>query len=669
MNLNSYLDVNPEVAQAVKEGKPVVALESTIISHGMPYPQNVETALNVEKIIRENGAVPATIAIIGGRLKAGLTPEEIEYFGKKGTAIHKASRRDLSVLCAEGEDGATTVTTTMMIAHMAGIKIFATGGIGGVHRGAETTMDISADLEELGRTDVTVVCAGAKSILDIGLTLEYLETKGVPVLGYGTDELPAFYCRESGFGVDYRVDTPEELAATIKAKHDLGVHGGILVGNPIPKEYEMPKAMADRAIDIAVKKAEENGIKGKQLTPFLLALVKEMTGGMSLDSNIQLVYNNARVAAKTAVALSALEAQDKAAEDEEESLDMLRAEIADDTAESISREIASFRSEMETLISQRMAAAPMPAFVNPYMNPYQQMPYQQQNPYAAQQPASNPYQQNPYQPAPNPYQPPYQPMPEQFQQQPYQPASAQPYVNPYKPVRPAVQPEPEPAPAPAPAYKAVPDDQWVNPFAPKREKAPEPAPEPASEPMAVGGDAPASNVIARTSDEVMAMVEETVEKPEEVVEEAVESAAEPAIEETAEEASAEPEERPDEYVSPFDDPMGTEDENTLTEYVPPVHEKKERKPDNMVKPEMDTEGMTSYDPEFYRKRAEERKQRIAEAAGEAKHKEEEKAAEPEYIDCKGPLEFTGEHPWAWKCTSCGQIFQKHEIPHKCIKTD
>ena len=669
MNKSFYLDIAPEVGAALKEGRPVVALESTIISHGMPYPQNVETARNVEDIIRSEGAVPATIAIIGGKMKVGLSADEIEYLGKKGMAVTKASRRDLPVLAAKGMDGATTVASTMIIAAMAGIKIFATGGIGGVHRGAETTMDISADLEELGRTDVTVVCAGAKSILDIGLTLEYLETKGVPVLGYGTDELPAFYCRESGFGVDYRVDTPEELAATIKAKHDLGVHGGILVGNPIPKEYEMPKAMADRAIDIAVKKAEENGIKGKQLTPFLLALVKEMTGGMSLDSNIQLVYNNARVAAKTAVALSALEAQDKAAEDEEESLDMLRAEIADDTAESISREIASFRSEMETLISQRMAAAPMPAFMNPYMNPYQQMPYQQQNPYAAQQPASNPYQQNPYQPAPNPYQPPYQPMPEQFQQQPYQPASAQPYVNPYKPVRPAVQPEPEPAPAPAPAYKAVPDDQWVNPFAPKREKVPEPAPEPASEPMAAGGDAPASNVIARTSDEVMAMVEETVEKPEEVVEEAVESAAEPAIEEAAEEASAEPEERPDEYVSTFDDPMGTEDENTLTEYVPPVHEKKERKPDNMVKPEMDTEGMTSYDPEFYRKRAEERKQRIAEAAGEAKHKEEEKAAEPEYIDCKGPLEFTGEHPWAWKCTRCGQIFQKHEIPHKCIKTD
>lgn len=672
MNNNIYLDIAPEVDSALKEGRPVVALESTIISHGMPYPQNVETAVNVENIIRSEGAVPATIAVIGGKMKVGLSRQEIEYLGKKGMAVTKASRRDLPSLAAKKMDGATTVASTMIIAAMAGIKIFATGGIGGVHRGAETTMDISADLEELGRTDVTVVCAGAKSILDIGLTLEYLETKGVPVLGYGTDELPAFYCRESGFGVDYRVDTPEELAATIKAKHDMGVHGGILVGNPIPKQYEMPKAMADRAIDIAVKKAEENGIKGKQLTPFLLALVKEMTGGMSLDSNIQLVYNNARVAAKTAVALAVLEAQDKAEEHEEESLDMLRAEIADDTAESIGREIAAFRTEVENLISQKMASMPAMPFMNPYMNPYQQMPYQQQNPYAAQQPAPNPYQQyqqNPYQPAPNPY------------QQQYQPAPAQPYVNPYKPVRPAPQPEPEPTPAPQPAYKAVPDDQWVNPFAPKREKAPEPQPEPAP----VGGDAPASNVIARTSDEVMAMVEETVEKPEEAAPEAVEApeiveqpaeeasseaVKAPEAEETVEEAPAEPE-KPvqDEYVSPFDDPMGGDDGNTLTEYVPPVREKKERKPDNMVKPEMDTEGMTSYDPNFYRKRAEERKQRIAEAAGEAKHREEEKAAEPEYIDCKGPLEYTGEHEWPWKCSRCGQLFKKHEIPHKCVKTD
>ena len=302
MIMNQYLDIHPEVAAALRDGKPVVALESTIISHGMPYPQNVETALAVEKIIRENGAVPATIAIIGGRLKAGLSPEEIEYFGKKGQAIHKASRRDLAVLCARGEDGATTVTTTMIIAHMAGIKVFATGGIGGVHRGAETTMDISADLEELGQTPVMVVCAGAKSILDLGLTLEYLETKGVPVIGYGTEELPAFYSRQSGFGVDYRIDTPEELAAAFKAGHEMGLKSGMLVTNPIPEEFAMPKAVIDAAIEQAIGECNEKGIKGKETTPFLLARVAELTGGDSLASNIRLVFNNAKVAALTAVA-------------------------------------------------------------------------------------------------------------------------------------------------------------------------------------------------------------------------------------------------------------------------------------------------------------------------------------------------------------------------------
>ena len=298
--MNRYLDIAPEVQQALTEGRPVVALESTIISHGMPYPQNVETALNVEKIIRENGAVPATIAVIKGRLKAGLSPEEIDYLGKTGTAVAKASRRDLPVLVAEGRDGATTVTTTMMIAHMAGISIFATGGIGGVHRGAEVTMDISADLEELGNTPVMVVCAGAKSILDLGLTLEYLETKGVPVIGYGTDELLAFYTRHSGFGVDYRADSPEELAAMFKAQRGLGLKGGMLVTNPIPEEYSMDKAVIDAAIDQAIKEASEKGIKGKETTPFLLAKVVELTGGDSLDSNIAHVLNNARLAAKTA---------------------------------------------------------------------------------------------------------------------------------------------------------------------------------------------------------------------------------------------------------------------------------------------------------------------------------------------------------------------------------
>ena len=301
--MNTYLSISPEVQEALKAGKPVVALESTIISHGMPYPQNVETALKVEQTIRENGAVPATIAIIGGQLKAGCTPEEIEYLGKKGQAVIKASRRDLPVLIARKADGATTVTTTMIIASMAGIKVFATGGIGGVHRGAQQTFDISADLEELAQTPVMVVCAGAKSILDLGLTLEYLETKGVPVIGYGTEELPAFYTRHSGFKVDYRIDTPEELAAAFKAKMDCGLKGGMLVTNPIQEEFSMPKEVIDKAIDQALREMEEAGIHGKQCTPFLLAKVKDLTGGESLASNIQLVLNNARLAAKTAKAL------------------------------------------------------------------------------------------------------------------------------------------------------------------------------------------------------------------------------------------------------------------------------------------------------------------------------------------------------------------------------
>ena len=279
--MNKYLDLSPEVAAALKEGKSVVALESTIISHGMPYPQNVETALKMEQTIRENGAVPATIAIIGGRLKAGLTPDQIEYLGKKGRGVIKASRRDLPVLVARGEDGATTVTTTMIIAAMAGIKVFATGGIGGVHRGATTTMDISADLEELAKTPVMVICAGAKSILDLGLTLEYLETKGVPVIGYGTEELPAFYTRKGGFRVDYRIDTPEELAAAFRAQQEMGLGGGMLVTNPIPEEYSMDPDRINAAIDQAVADSRQLGIHGKETTPYLLARVKELRAARS----------------------------------------------------------------------------------------------------------------------------------------------------------------------------------------------------------------------------------------------------------------------------------------------------------------------------------------------------------------------------------------------------
>lgn len=300
--MNRYLDLSEEVRKAIEDKRPIVALESTIISHGMPYPQNVETALKVEEIIREHGAVPATIGIIGGRLKAGLTSEEIDYMGRAKN-IAKVSRRDIPYLIAHKRDGATTVASTMIIASMAGIRVFATGGVGGVHRGAEKTMDISADLEELAMTEVAVVCAGAKSILDLGLTLEYLETKGVPVLGYQTEELPAFYTRKSGFAVDYKVDTPEEIADILRTKWDLGLKGGALIANPIPEEYSMDADLITRVIEDAVKEAEALGIKGKDTTPFLLAKIKEITGGESLESNIQLVYNNARLAAEIARSL------------------------------------------------------------------------------------------------------------------------------------------------------------------------------------------------------------------------------------------------------------------------------------------------------------------------------------------------------------------------------
>lgn len=301
--MNQYLNISQEVAEALAENKPVVALESTIISHGMPYPQNVETALKVEQVIRDNGAVPATIAIIGGKLKAGLTKAEIEHLCKTGSAVTKVSRRDLPIIVAKGMDGATTVATTMIIASLAGIKVFATGGVGGVHRGAEITMDISADLEELAMTPVMVICAGAKSILDLGLTLEYLETKGVPVIGYGTDELPAFYTRKSGFGVDYQLNTPKELAEAFSVKQAVGLKGGMLVTNPIPEEYSMDSEVINKAIDEAIAESKRQGIHGKDTTPFLLAKVKEITGGDSLDSNIQLVFNNARLAAQTAAEL------------------------------------------------------------------------------------------------------------------------------------------------------------------------------------------------------------------------------------------------------------------------------------------------------------------------------------------------------------------------------
>ena len=302
MKNTNYLEINPSVLSALSEGKPVVALESTIISHGMPYPQNVETALMVEAKVRENGATPATIAIINGKMKAGLTVDDIEILGKQGQSVTKVSRRDIPMILSKKMNGATTVASTMIIANMAGIHIFATGGIGGVHRGGGETFDVSADLQELAQTDVAVVCAGAKSILDIGLTLEYLETHGVPVIGFKTDDFPAFFTRNSGFGVDYRVDTEGALAEMLKIKWQIPLSGGVIIANPVPSEFESDPNVIDKAIRKALRNAEEQGIKGKQITPFLLAEIEQITEGLSLKTNIQLVLNNAALAARLAVA-------------------------------------------------------------------------------------------------------------------------------------------------------------------------------------------------------------------------------------------------------------------------------------------------------------------------------------------------------------------------------
>lgn len=300
------LRVREDVAAALKEGKPVIALESTIISHGMPYPKNVETAMHVEQIIRDHGAVPATVGLVDGVGVVGLSAAEIEELGKRGQSVPKVSRRDLPVIMAEKSWGATTVATTMILAAKAGVQFFVTGGIGGVHRGASETFDVSADLEELGRTNVTVICAGAKAILDLPKTLEVLETKGVPVLGYQTAELPAFYTRTSGLKVDYAIKDAADAARIVKAKRDFGLDGGILIANPIPEQYSMDPTVINKAIDEALAEMDAKGVHGKNCTPFLLAKIVEITGGSSLEANINLVYNNAAVGAEIAAEYSRL---------------------------------------------------------------------------------------------------------------------------------------------------------------------------------------------------------------------------------------------------------------------------------------------------------------------------------------------------------------------------
>ncbi|MDK9580033.1 pseudouridine-5'-phosphate glycosidase [Sneathia sanguinegens] len=300
MNFNNFLEINPIVKEALDSNKPVIALESTIISHGMPYPKNMETALHVEEIIKNAGCVPATIGIINGKLKIGLTKDEIQILAKEGLKVTKVSRRDIPYVVSNKLNGATTVAGTMIAASLAGIKIFATGGIGGVHRGAETTMDISADLEELSRTNVAVICAGAKSILDLRLTLEYLETKGVPVLGYKTKELPAFFTSKSGLNLDYKMESAKQIADLLNTKWSLGINGGVVIANPIPHEFEMDPKLIEDVIEKAIEKANSLGIKGKDTTPFLLDEIQKVTSGNSLEANIHLVYNNVKLACEIA---------------------------------------------------------------------------------------------------------------------------------------------------------------------------------------------------------------------------------------------------------------------------------------------------------------------------------------------------------------------------------
>jgi pseudouridine-5'-phosphate glycosidase len=304
--VTASVQASDEVSAALRDGRPVVALESTIIAHGMPWPRNVETALALEATVRAGGAMPATVAIVDGQPRAGLTQDEIERIGRGGRDIAKVSRRDLPIVVARGESGATTVAGTMIIAARAGIRVFATGGIGGVHRGAESTFDVSADLQELARTSVAVVCAGAKSVLDLGLTLEYLETHGVPVIGYGTDRFPAFFSRDGGFGVDVRLDEPDSIARVMKAKWAMGLDGGLVVANPIPERHELPRERVERATEEALQEARARNVTGKALTPFLLARIEALTGGDSLDANVALVTSNAAVAASVAVAYAAL---------------------------------------------------------------------------------------------------------------------------------------------------------------------------------------------------------------------------------------------------------------------------------------------------------------------------------------------------------------------------
>jgi len=630
MKKNSFIEYSSEAGKALERGKPAVALETTMFSHGAPYPQNFELAKKVGDTVRGEGATPAFIAVIGGKMKVGLTDDELEYICRAGSDLKKAGARDLALLAASGDDGAATASAAMFMAGLAGIRVVALGGIGGVHRGGEDSMDVSADLEELSRTPVMAVTAGPKTILDAGLTLEYLETRGVPVIGYGTDELPAYYTRTSGYKTDYTLTGPAELAKAMRAAGALGVGSGMLVANPVPERYALDASVLGRAIDIAVGKAAELGIRGRELTPFLLTLIKEMTGGKSAEADAAVALGNAKLAAQTAVVLSAIsDTEDEGA--------------GSPAGDAFRRSREEMRAEMSDMFAAYMAGrAPQPVI--------------------------------------------------------------QPQYVPQQPLQPQYAPQPAPQYAPAPQAAApaatvgsgapILDDRPFIPFVPGQKNdrhgpvktEEEPAPEEQEPPKheipaeyrADGvpeySDEPEPIVVEETVTEETAEAVEAVETVETVEAEEVPETQAPEEEPAAQAAPEEPEQAPE-------DAGAGGDSNEFTVYDPNKYrakheaEKQQRQAEvqqGKAEPE-EKGGLTEYDPDLYHQRALEKKRRMAIASGEdipdeAKTEADRQAEAVAMVDCKGPLEFTGEHPLAWKCTRCGQLFEKHEIPHKRPKT-
>ncbi|HXK77527.1 MAG TPA: pseudouridine-5'-phosphate glycosidase [Oscillospiraceae bacterium] len=641
MNTNPFLEFSPEVESALRNGKPVVALESSTICHTMPYPRGAETVKKAQELIRGEGVAPAAIAILEGKMRIGLSDKEIDYLGRCGTSVAKVSVKDLPVFAAKSMDGATDLAATMKIAKMAGIKLLAAGGIGGVHTFPDEPADIPAEIEELGRTDMLVVCSGC--IQDQGRTLEYLESRGVTVVGFGTESFPAFYTAESDTSLEYRLDSAPEVAKAFRAKETLGIESSVLVLNPVPAGDAMGRSVIDRALGIAVPKADELGLRGKDRMPFLLALIKEMTGGMGLDTNAALLLNNARAAAQIGYLLSAIAEIDGAGDGkgfDPAAVLRIRNDIAEEIGTGIAKDFETFRSEFRAEIEEMLSA-----FEPASPEPAAELSESEIPQAASYRPAYTPSPALSRAPSYAPPEPEPEPQPVVYSEEPHAPTPSA--IANFKPQGQMVEEREKEA--------ELDGDYRPTEYNPKNfgKNKEETAPEPALEASAEQEPAAQESVMEEA---IIPPVSEKEPAAEELPEE------EPVVTETEPAPEAESEEERSEEAA-----GGSSGENEYqpTDYNPANFGKHQE--ENEEQSDKEEIGTTSYDPEFYRKRSEERKHRIAAAAGEERHKEEEKGAEPEYVDCKGPLEFTGEHPWAWKCTRCGQLFQKHELPHKRVK--